>query len=258
MGQGLRWYRNRPHSAQSATQARALGLLSKARSGDRGAEAELLRLFRGAAESAARGWGRHLADQYGDLEAEAWVGVWHALRRYDLIMGSSMLTWVMQAGRASARRYAMFAMGRGVGAIGGCIGSRVFSRHLRSDVGDSSAQQVADELGIPVERVVAHIVRWQSVSLDAPGGSSHHTAQPLVDTLPSHCDTPEEAYERAETQQALDRAMAALTWREQDVIARRQREETLSDIGRVYDLSRERIRQIEAVAIDKLRRALAA
>ncbi len=65
---------------------------------------------------------------------------------------------------------------------------------------------------------------------------------------------PEEEMAKTEASQKLEGLTALLSEREQDIITRRfYNDETLKSIGKTYGVSRERIRQLEAIALDKLR-----
>jgi RNA polymerase primary sigma factor len=70
-------------------------------------------------------------------------------------------------------------------------------------------------------------------------------------------EAPERAGETAVRRRALSELLARLTLREREVLARRyglggRRPETLDEIGRSYDLTRERIRQLENQALQRL------
>ena len=96
----------------------------------------------------------------------------------------------------------------------------------------------------------------QGQSLDAPIGEDGDTT--LGETLADgDAPTPLTAVERADRRDALHEVLAQLTPRELAVIRRRHgldgEEETLHDIGRDEGVSRERIRQVEALALRKLR-----
>lgn len=96
-------------------------------------------------------------------------------------------------------------------------------------------------------------------SLDAPLGEE--TEATLGDSLAdSEAMTPATASEQADRRDALNEVLAQLTPRELAVIRRRHgldgEEATLEDIGRDEGVSRERIRQIEAIAIRKLREGM--
>jgi RNA polymerase primary sigma factor len=100
---------------------------------------------------------------------------------------------------------------------------------------------------------------YHGQSLDAPLSAENETT--LGDSLAdSEATTPATAAERADQQDALNEVLAQLTPRELTVIRRRHgldgAEETLDAIGRDERVSRERIRQIEAVAFRKLREGI--
>jgi RNA polymerase sigma factor (sigma-70 family) len=72
--------------------------------------------------------------------------------------------------------------------------------------------------------------------------------------------SPEETAIRGQTATEVERAMAPLTDREREILRLRyglgtEREYTLEEIGRRLSLTRERVRQIEAQAVRKMRAA---
>ncbi|WP_010632470.1 sigma-70 family RNA polymerase sigma factor [Sporolactobacillus vineae] len=78
------------------------------------------------------------------------------------------------------------------------------------------------------------------------------------DATPDYMMTPDEAFERKEARRVLERALAELKPREAGVIRSRfgldgGKPLTLEEVGQLYHLTRERIRQIEAKALRKLR-----
>jgi RNA polymerase nonessential primary-like sigma factor len=120
-----------------------------------------------------------------------------------------------------------------------------------------SLEQIAQELDITPEQireVLAKVPR--SVSLDIKVGKEKDTE--LGDLLETDSASPEELLIREGLQQELDDLLAYLTDREQEVIDLRFGLKTgkpcsLAEIGRILDLSRERVRQIETKAMQKLR-----
>jgi len=123
--------------------------------------------------------------------------------------------------------------------------------------------ELARKLEWPVARVQLFLeASRHPQSLDAPVGENEDTE--LGDLL-AHPDTasPEEAVMAGETAMQVERAMAGLTDREREVLRLRygvgtDREHTLEEIGRHLSLTRERVRQIEAKALAKMRAAQAA
>ena len=81
----------------------------------------------------------------------------------------------------------------------------------------------------------------------------------LVDKHPSQETTLAEADEMAQRRKLLGEAMGRLNAREREILVeRRLRDEplTLEDLSRRFHVSRERIRQLEVRAVDKLRKAM--
>jgi RNA polymerase sigma factor (sigma-70 family) len=122
--------------------------------------------------------------------------------------------------------------------------------------------ELAKKLEWPVARVQLFLeASRHPQSLDAPVGENEDTE--LGDLL-AHPDTasPEQAVMAGETALQIERAMAGLTDREREVLRLRygvgtDREHTLEEIGRHLSLTRERVRQIEAKALAKMRSAAA-
>jgi len=117
--------------------------------------------------------------------------------------------------------------------------------------------ELAERLGTPVAklRTVLELVR-DPVSMDQPVGEDGDATigDFLID---EQAVIPLEAAAAAELRQATEEALARLTPREADVLRLRfgvgqAAEHTLEEVGRKYQVTRERIRQIEAKALKKL------
>jgi RNA polymerase sigma factor (sigma-70 family) len=120
--------------------------------------------------------------------------------------------------------------------------------------------EIAEELGMPVDRV-RHAVRMgrAPVSLDKPVGSDDGA---LIQDLIADDGEPSPFQQAvwANLRQRTNSALKCLTEREARIIRLRfgvgsGRRYTLGEIGNEYALTRERIRQIEAEALQKLRRS---
>ncbi len=122
---------------------------------------------------------------------------------------------------------------------------------------EPSEAELSARLGVPAGRVraVLELVR-DPVSLDAPlGEDGDATIGDLV--ADEGAVMPHEAAAQAELRAATDEALAKLTPREADILRLRfgvgsASEHTLEEVGRKYQVTRERIRQIEAKALKKL------
>ncbi len=132
----------------------------------------------------------------------------------------------------------------------------------------SALQQMAAEtLNVTVEDIQAIQAAFtSSSSFDAPISIDGENALTLSDTLADTAPHAEaiiaKAQETARLQADIASAMALLNEREQRIILNRKlapKEEqmTLEDLSQIYDVSRERIRQVEVVALKKLEKSLA-
>lgn len=122
---------------------------------------------------------------------------------------------------------------------------------------EPSAEEIAPLSGLSPDRV-ANILSLpsQPASLDTPMGEDGDAT--LADILPSDAELPEIEVSLRALGGHLETLMSALTEREQQVLRMRfgmgdVREHTLEEVGRELSLTRERIRQIERSALDKLR-----
>ena len=120
-----------------------------------------------------------------------------------------------------------------------------------------SIVDIAKELDMSPPQVREVLLRVpRSVSLELKVGKEKDTE--LGELLETEDASPEEVLMRESLHQDLQRLLADLTSRERDVIQMRfglvdGKPHSLADIGRALDLSRERVRQIEAKALQKLR-----
>lgn len=199
-----------------------------------------------------------------DLVAEGNLGLVEAARRFDRSKGTRFSTYAAWWVRALIRRYTI-ANRRIVGAPSTRAARKLLSklrttqRELAAELGrPPSREQVAEALDVTVEDVtsVEAALSGRDVSL-AP------TPDGVVIELASNLDTPEEATSKKEAQALNERsihdALDRLEARERLIIEKRllnEDRETLADIGRRLGLSRERVRQLELRAREKLRIAL--
>jgi RNA polymerase primary sigma factor len=132
-------------------------------------------------------------------------------------------------------------------------------RALAHELGrDPTPRELADRMQVPVGKVqlLLEAVRQPS-SLETPVGEGEETA--LADLLPNTtAASPEDLVSARELASEVERAMAPLSPREREILRLRyglgtDREHTLEEIGRRLSLTRERVRQIEAKAVAKMR-----
>jgi RNA polymerase primary sigma factor len=121
-------------------------------------------------------------------------------------------------------------------------------------------EELAMRMGVPVNKVELLLeAAKHPTSLESPVGEREET--PLGDLVRDvNMRSPEEAVIRGQLAIEVERAMGPLNEREREVLRLRyglglDREMTLEEIGRRLSITRERVRQIEAKAVAKMRAA---
>ncbi len=133
------------------------------------------------------------------------------------------------------------------------------SRHLLQTLGrEPTPEEIAKELEMPVEKVREILkVAQEPISLETPVGEEDESN--LGNFIPDE-DAPSPSEQAADTllREHIEEVMQTLTPREAKVLKLRfgledGRMRTLEEVGKEFDVTRERIRQIEAKALRKLR-----
>ena len=133
------------------------------------------------------------------------------------------------------------------------------SRQLLQELGrEPTPEEIAEEMDMPVERVREILkISQEPVSLETPIGEEEdsHLGDFIQD---DNVPVPAEAAAQTLLKEQLDEVLDTLTEREQKVLRLRfgmndGRARTLEEVGKEFDVTRERIRQIEAKALRKLR-----
>ena len=133
------------------------------------------------------------------------------------------------------------------------------SRQLLQELGhDPTPEEIADDIGMPVEKVREILkIAQEPVSLETPIGEEEDSH--LGDFIPDEdASEPAEAASFSLLKEQLSDVLATLTPREEKVLRLRfgiedGRTRTLEEVGKEFNVTRERIRQIEAKALRKLR-----
>ena len=133
------------------------------------------------------------------------------------------------------------------------------SRQLLQELGhDPSPEEIAEEMSMPVERVREILkIAQEPVSLETPIGEEEDSH--LGDFIPDEdASEPAEAASFTLLKEQLVEVLSTLTPREEKVLKLRfgiedGRTRTLEEVGKEFNVTRERIRQIEAKALRKLR-----
>lgn len=215
---------------------------------------------------------RRYGVRLADLVSEGNLGLMIALRKFDPTRGTRFVTYAAHWIRAYVLDHVIRAWSIvGVGA--GPLRSKVFFRLRRekakilastSDAVEAN-ERLAERFGTTPDKItmLAHRLEARDVSLD--GKVFDDGATTLLDTLPSNGPTQEESYLGEERSHAIhDRvreAVEKLDPRERFIVEFRMMadgpdELSLAEIGRRLGVSRERARQLEARAKQKIRRHL--
>jgi len=133
------------------------------------------------------------------------------------------------------------------------------SRQLLQELGhDPTPEEIAEDMGMPVEKVREILkIAQEPVSLETPIGEEEDSH--LGDFIPDEdASEPAEAASFTLLKEQLNGVLGTLTQREEKVLKLRfgiedGRTRTLEEVGREFNVTRERIRQIEAKALRKLR-----
>ena len=136
--------------------------------------------------------------------------------------------------------------------------NRVSRQLLQEEGREPTPDEIAAEMGISVEKVREILkISQEPVSLETPIGEEEDSH--LGDFIPDDdAPAPAEAAAFSMLKEQLVDVLGTLTEREQKVLKLRfgledGRARTLEEVGKKFDVTRERIRQIEAKALRKLR-----
>ena len=133
------------------------------------------------------------------------------------------------------------------------------NRKLVQELGrEPTLEEIAAELNLPIEKIIeANRTAADTLSLDTPVGDEEDTT---IGSFVEDDNTPGpvDATSNAMLSEALTEILGTLTEREADVLRMRfgmydGRTHTLEEVGQIFGVTRERIRQIENKAIRKLR-----
>ncbi len=217
-----------------------------------------------------RGYGLPQAE----VISEANVGLMQAVKRFDPEKGFRLATYAMWWIRAAIQEYILRSWS--LVKLGTTSAQKKLFFNLRKakarigaleegDLRPENVQRIAHDLGVTEDEVISMNRRLSGgdASLNATVGTEDDSATQWQDWLEDEDANQAEDYaERDEYTQRLaliEQAMEVLNDRERDILTQRRLQDspvTLEDLSGVYNVSRERIRQIEVRAFEKLQKKM--
>jgi RNA polymerase sigma-32 factor len=209
-----------------------------------------------------------------DLISEGSAGLMQAVERFDTERGFRFSTYAQWWIRAAMQEYILRSTS--VVRMGTTAAQKKLFFNLRrlkstlnayeeGDLPAETVRTIASELEVPEDVVIEMNRRMstQDQSLNVPVGGEGDLSH--LDLLPSDDEDPESELlasdEFRKRWDVLQDAMGSLSERERHIVTERKLKEpakTLEQLSVVYGISRERVRQIEANAMGKLQKAVAA
>jgi RNA polymerase primary sigma factor len=196
-----------------------------------------------------------------DLIQEGNTGLMRAVDKYEYRRGFKFSTyatwWIRQAiTRAIADQARTIRIP--VHMIDVLSKLRNVQKRLLQELGrEGTTEEIADICGLPVEEVKRILdIGRHPVSLDRPVGDSEDAS--FGEFIEDHSsESPVLSANHVILRQKIDGLLKTLTWREREIIRLRYGLQdgytyTLEEVGRIFKVTRERVRQIEAKAVRKL------
>jgi RNA polymerase sigma-32 factor len=204
----------------------------------------------------------------GDLVQEGNIGLMKAVRRFDPAVGVRLVSFAVHWIRAEIHEYVLRNWRLVKVATTKAQRKLFFNlRRAKGRLGWLNADEtraIADDLGVSTRDVTEMERRLSGHDLSYDPSPAEDDEYSPSNYLPSPDQDPAEAIEQADWEDAkhanLALAMGELDDRSRNIIERRwlaDDKSTLHELAAEYDISAERIRQIEAAAIAKLRGAMA-
>ncbi len=246
-----------------ATLRRRLGLMARRRKLYETARQQLCAANLRLVVSIAKKY-RNRGLSFLDLIQEGNTGLMRAVDKFEHERGHKFCTyatwWIRQAiTRAISDQSRTIRVPAGVAQKVGKVWDAA-EQFLQDNDGDLNLEEMSEAVGLSSDELNrAMKLRYQPYSLDQPVSNRDETTR--GEWLPDHREgDPVEEIDDHLLKSRMEEALEVLSWREREVLKLRYglgdgHSYTLDEVGKIFCVTRERIRQIEAKAITKLKQS---
>ena len=211
-----------------------------------------------------RGYGLPMTD----IIAEGNLGLMHAIRKFAPEMGHRISTYAMWWIKAYIQDYILKSWSLvKIGTSAGQktlffnlrkIKNKILTLHGKEDITENLTE-IAKQLNVPIQDVIdmdARLIGDETIL-----NNTNNDGVEMIESITDSSDSPEvlaiESNDYQYKKKKMNEALASLSEREREIIASRMLREpalTLDELSQTFGISRERVRQIESKAMEKLQR----
>lgn len=210
-----------------------------------------------------RGYGLPLED----IKSEGYIGIMHALKHFDLSKGFRFHTYAYWWIKAMINDY-ILANSSLVKIVKNPHQKKLFfnlsrlKHQYHGVLNEENISKIATELNVPESEVIYMNSRLQKdASLNATIKSDEESE--WIDWIADERHLPDFEYMQEEElnrrRESISNALQSLNKREYEIFTKRKIHEPpvgLNELAQLYDISKERVRQIEAAALKKIKKAV--